>query len=70
MMGMKNPENSIPMLGMPGPFSYLGVGGMFTLLKVRDRLKSYDDPGWYEHPKGTVAEVALSTELIRDGIET
>jgi manganese oxidase len=32
------------------------MGGMFTMLKVRDRLGSYDvDPGWYEHPKGTVA---------------
>lgn len=29
---------------------------MFTVVKVRDDLKSYDeDPGWYRHPEGTVA---------------
>jgi hypothetical protein len=26
------------------------------VVKVRDRLASYDtDPGWYQHPPGTVA---------------
>jgi hypothetical protein len=29
---------------------------MFTILKVRENLRSYDvDPGWYDHPAGTVA---------------
>jgi hypothetical protein len=29
---------------------------MFTVVKVRDQLQSYDkDPGWYKHPEGTVA---------------
>jgi len=28
---------------------------MFTVLKVRDGIASYDDPGWYQHPEGTVA---------------
>jgi hypothetical protein len=30
---------------------------MFTVLKVRDNQprNSYKDPGWYRHPKGTVA---------------
>ena len=32
------------------------MGGMFTVVKVRDNLRSYDkDPGWYDHPGGTVA---------------
>ena len=32
------------------------MGGMFTILKVRENLRSYDeDPGWYEHPPGTLA---------------
>ena len=32
------------------------MGGMFTILKMREDLASYDeDPGWYEHPAGTVA---------------
>ena len=45
------------------------MGGMFTVIKVRDRLKSYDeDPGWYEHPQGTVALKANEEDLTRDGI--
>ncbi|HET9227109.1 MAG TPA: copper oxidase, partial [Thermoanaerobaculia bacterium] len=33
------------------------MGGMFTLLKIREGLRSYDeDPGWYEQPEGTVAQ--------------
>jgi hypothetical protein len=32
------------------------MGGMFTILKIREGLQSYDeDPGWYQHPAGTVA---------------
>jgi hypothetical protein len=31
------------------------MGGMFTLLKVREGITSYDDPGWYPHPPGTLA---------------
>lgn len=32
------------------------MGGMFTIVKVRDDLKSYDeDTGWYRHPDGTAA---------------
>ncbi|HEX5634928.1 MAG TPA: multicopper oxidase domain-containing protein, partial [Gemmatimonadales bacterium] len=53
---MKGPENTLPMMGGVGPFGNIEMGGMFTLLKVRDGLTSYDqDPGWFEHPPGTVA---------------
>jgi hypothetical protein len=31
------------------------MGGMFTILKVRDGITNYDDPGWYKNPPGTVA---------------
>jgi len=68
-MGMPVPDNSIPMVGMPGPFGYLGMGGMFTILKVRDDIGSYEDPGWYEHPEATVSKQADPNELARDGIE-
>jgi manganese oxidase len=45
------------------------MGGLFTIMKVRDQLKSYDeDPGWYKHPPGTVALRATDEELRRDGI--
>ena len=69
-MGMEVPKNSIPMRGGPGPFSYIDMGGMFTVLKVRHGLESYEDPGWYRHPSGTVAIKASSEELRRDGITT
>lgn len=65
---MAIPENSIPMLGARGPFDYITMGGMFTILKVREGLTSYEDPGWYRHPPGTVAEPASAAELRRDGI--
>jgi hypothetical protein len=40
-----------------GPFGNLEMGGMFTVLKVREDLArgDYRDPGWYRHPAGTVA---------------
>jgi hypothetical protein len=64
------PENSIPMLGGAGPFDYITMGGLFTVLKVREKLESYDDdPGWYRHPRSTVASRATADELRRDGIE-
>jgi FtsP/CotA-like multicopper oxidase with cupredoxin domain len=53
---MAGPKNTLPMMMGRGPFGNIEMGGMFTVIKVRDHLKSYDkDPGWYKHPKGTVA---------------
>jgi FtsP/CotA-like multicopper oxidase with cupredoxin domain len=52
---MPGPANTLPMSGGHGPFGSIGMGGMFTVLKVRDRLQGHADPGWYRHPKGTVA---------------
>jgi hypothetical protein len=68
---MPMPANSIPMKGAVGPFGdYISMGGMFTIIKVRDRLKSYEkDPGWYQHPRGTVSLNAGAADLARDGID-
>jgi FtsP/CotA-like multicopper oxidase with cupredoxin domain len=63
------PENSIPMIGAPGPYAYIDMGGMFTILKVREQVNGYGDPGWYEAPWGTVSDVATEDELRRDGID-
>ena len=67
---MPYPRNTISMKGASGPFGdYIAMGGLFTIIKVRDRLASYDDdPGWYQHPPGTVAMKATEAELARDGI--
>jgi FtsP/CotA-like multicopper oxidase with cupredoxin domain len=67
-MGMPVPKNSIPMVGAQGPYDYITMGGMFTILKVRDALTSYADPGNYQHPPGQRADVASPAELQRDGI--
>ena len=56
------------MQGATGPFGYITMGGMVTLLKVRAGITSYSDPGHYQHPVGTVADVASDEDLRRDGI--
>jgi FtsP/CotA-like multicopper oxidase with cupredoxin domain len=65
-MGMPVPPNSIPMLGAPGKHGYIDMGGMFTILKVRDNLASYGDPGWYQNPPGTLASLANPKEMQHD----
>ena len=54
---MKGPENTLAMMAGKGPFGNIEMGGMFTVLKVRDDQApdDYSDPGWYRHPAGTVA---------------
>jgi FtsP/CotA-like multicopper oxidase with cupredoxin domain len=68
LMKMPVPENSVPMRGLPGKHDYIDMGGMFTVLKVRDAITSYEDPGWYENPAGTLAAPASAAELAADGI--
>jgi hypothetical protein len=55
--GMSPPENTLPMMSGEGPFGPIEMGGMFTVLKVRADIAPDDfaDPGWFEHPEGTVA---------------
>jgi FtsP/CotA-like multicopper oxidase with cupredoxin domain len=67
-MKMEQPANSISMVGGAGPFGTIDMGGMFTILKIRDRLPAGGDPGWYRHPAGTVADEASTAELTRDDI--
>ncbi|MFZ4289512.1 multicopper oxidase family protein [Variovorax sp. HJSM1_2] len=56
-MEMPLPDNTLPMMTGMGPFGPLEMGGMFSVVKVRDDVKSgdYSDPGWFKHPQGTVA---------------
>lgn len=68
-MRMDAPANSIPMLGGKGQFGVIDMGGMFTLVKVREQINGFDDPGDYKFPPGTVATEATDAELRRDGIE-
>jgi manganese oxidase len=40
-----------------GPFGAIGMGGMFSVVKVRKDQKAndYRDPGWFKQPAGTSA---------------
>jgi hypothetical protein len=68
-MRMPTPKNSIPMMGGDGPFGLIDMGGMFTVLKVRPELTTFEDPGWYRHPPGTVASAVTAEELRANGIQ-
>ncbi len=52
---MRGVKNTLPMMTGEGPFGPIEMGGMFTVVKIRENLASYDDPGWYQHPEGSVA---------------
>jgi hypothetical protein len=66
-MGMKVPRNSVPMVGAPGPHDYITMGGMYTNIKVREKVDDYNvDPGWYQRPEGTFATLAFADDLQRD----
>jgi hypothetical protein len=67
-MEMPIPENSLPMKGAKGPFSYIDMGGMFTILKVRQDADSADPNAYFEHPPGSVAGMADAAKLTADGI--
>ena len=56
-MEMPLPDNTLPMMTGQGPFGPLEMGGMFTVVKVREDQSpgDYRDPGWYRHPPGTQA---------------
>lgn len=67
-MQMPIPDNSLPMRGGPGPFGYIDMGGMFTVLKVREDPEAADPEGWYSHPAGTVAGPADPDRMRADGV--
>ncbi len=56
-MEMPLPDNTAPMMTGEGPFGAIGMGGMFSVLKVRKDQKpnDYRDPGWFKQPAGTAA---------------
>ncbi len=57
VMEMPLPDNTLPMMTGTGPFGPVGMGGMFSVVKVRDDIGRGDfkDPGPYKHPAGTLA---------------
>ena len=74
-MGMEGPANTLPMMAGDGPFGPIGMGGMFTVVKVHGdapvfasaaeynaRVKLPGDFGWYQNPPGTVADTVTVAE--------
>jgi FtsP/CotA-like multicopper oxidase with cupredoxin domain len=62
-MSMPLPPNTLPMMTGTGQFGAIEMGGMFTVMKVREGLArdDYRDPGPYQNPPGTVAhEVSVA----------
>ena len=56
-MEMPSPDNTLPMMTGFGQFGPIEMGGMFSVLKVREDqgVGDYTDPGPYKNPPGTVA---------------
>jgi len=56
-MEMPMPDNTLPMMTGFGQFGPMEMGGMFSVVKVREGIArgDYKDPGPYKHPEGTVA---------------
>ena len=54
VMEMPLPDNTIPMMTGWGPHGPIEMGGMFSVVKVRDGIDAddYSDPGWYANPLG------------------
>jgi hypothetical protein len=73
-MGMPIPRNSAPMVGAPGPYDYITMGGLYTNLKVRHDLEGLDPAkgsdflygGWFKNPPGTQAMLADPDQFKRD----
>ena len=51
-MGMAVPKNSIPMVGGPGPFGYIDMGGMFTVVEGAERHRQLRRPRLVQAPAG------------------
>jgi len=62
-MDMALPDNTLPMMTGTGPFGAIGMGGMFSTVKVRrdqppaHHPDGHRDPGWFRHPPGSVARL-------------
>jgi len=56
-MEMPMPDNTLMMMTWSGQFEPIEMGGMFTVMKIREGLAAndYKDPGPYKNPAGTVA---------------
>jgi hypothetical protein len=56
-MEMPMPDNTLMMMSGSGQFGPIEMGGMFTVMKIREGMGrgDYTNPGPYKNPQGTVA---------------
>lgn len=68
-MEMPLPNNTLPMMTGHGQFGPIEMGGMFSVVKVREKLadREFADPGWYKYPEGTVAYKLETTAQAQKG---
>ena len=66
-MHMPLPPNTLPMMTGTGQFGPIEMGGMFTIIKIRDGITNYEDPGWYKHPAGTTAYLVAEARPAEHG---
>lgn len=69
-MNMQGPDNTLPMMMGKGRYGNLEMGGMFTLIKVRDQLGENgltSEQTWYQPPEGTQAK---KVDAVPKGIPT
>jgi hypothetical protein len=62
MMEMGRPRNTLPMMTGDGQFGSIDMGGMFTVVKVREGITSYADPGPYKNPRGRVGQAEAARD--------
>ncbi len=60
------PANTLPMMMGKGPHGNIEMGGMFTLVKVRNDVQAGDfsDPGWYRSPAETMAKAVKEPKMV------
>ena len=68
MMSMPTPANSVAMRPAEGPYGAIDMGGMMTVIKVREAVATADPKGWYTQPAGTAPTKATDADMQRDGI--
>jgi hypothetical protein len=68
-MEMPIPTNSVAMRTAMGPYGAIGMGGMMTIIKVREHPTEADAKTPYALPSGTQADKATLAQMQRDGID-
>lgn len=52
---VERPPNFLPFSSL-GPFGLIDMSGMFTIVKVREDITNYNDPGWYRQPSSSLLQ--------------